>query len=151
MARYYLDSSALVKHFQPERGSIDVDALLATSGNRFFSSRLALVEIHSALARLVREGVLTAEEFRKLTARLDAEVATGTLVLTAVSSRRLVEASDILASHGLTNTIRTLDAIHLASAQALHSRTPIAPFVAADKKLLASAATGCGLTVLDVA
>lgn len=150
MARYYLDSSALVKRYHSEYGSIDVDTLFATSGNRFFSSRLALVEVHSALARLVREQVLAAEEFRELIARLDAEVASGILAVAAVGTQRLADASAILGSYGLANNIRTLDAIHLATALALHGRSPIEAFVAADKKLLVSAATGCELPILDV-
>jgi hypothetical protein len=43
--------------------------------------------------------------------------------------------------------MRALDAIHLASAQALHDRRKLAAFVAADKKLL-TAATACGLNIL---
>jgi hypothetical protein len=42
-----------------------------------------------------------------------------------------------------------LDAIHLATAQALHGRSRIAALVAADKKLLAAAAGG-GLPILDI-
>ncbi|HEY4235202.1 MAG TPA: type II toxin-antitoxin system VapC family toxin [Lacipirellulaceae bacterium] len=151
MARYYLDSSALVKRYHPEHGSFDVDSLFAIAGNQFFSSRLALVEVRSALARLVREHVLAVEEYRKLIARLDADVATGVLAVAAVSTQRLEDASVILGSHGLADNIRTLDAIHLSTAAALHGRAAIAGFVAADQRLLASAAAGCGLPVLDVA
>ena len=92
-----------------------------------------LVEIHSAFARLVREGVLAESELDKLIARLEADVAAGLLTVAAVSSPRLQSASAILRSHGLKNSIRTLDAIHLATAQALHGRSSLAAFVAADK------------------
>ena len=68
MARYFLDSSALVKHYHQESGSSTVDELFNTTGNRFFVSRLALVEIHSTFARLVREAIITETDFDKLIA-----------------------------------------------------------------------------------
>jgi predicted nucleic acid-binding protein len=77
-------------------------------------------------------------------------VAVGLLKVAAVSSHRLAEASIILGTHGLKNTIRSLDAIHLATAQALHKRSPIAAFIAADKRLLSVASTACSLTVVEV-
>jgi predicted nucleic acid-binding protein len=149
MARYFLDSSALVKRYHHERGSGDVDRLFDTAENRFVISRLAVVELHSCFARLVREGVLTPSEFQRLFARLEADVASGMLNVAAVSSRRLEGASTLLSTQGLSSSMRALDAIHLASAQAFHARSRLAAFVAADKKLLA-AASACGLAVLDV-
>jgi predicted nucleic acid-binding protein len=149
MARYYLDSSALVKRYHVESGSADVDSLFQTAGNRFFVSRLALVEVHSSFARLVREGVLAKSDFDMLTARLEEDVAAGILTVAAVSSPRLEFAAAVLDTHGLANPLRTLDAIHLATAHALHGRSRIMALVGADKKLLA-VAPKCGLPVLDV-
>jgi len=149
MARYFLDSSALVKRYHAERGTTDVDALLNAPGNRFFISRLALVEVHSSLARLVREGNLTAKDFGELVARLEEDVAAGLLTVVALSSPRLDAAAALLGTHGLSLNVRTLDAIHLATAQALHGRSRFAGFVAADKKLL-TVANACGLAVIAV-
>jgi len=150
MPRYFLDSSALVKRYHQESGTAQVEGLFQEPSNRLFISRLALVEVHSCFARLVREGVLREADFSRLIARLEEDVASGVLMVAAVSSHRLQGASSLLGTHGLTNTVRTLDAIHLATAQALHVRGRIAAFVAADKKLLAISATACGLPVLDV-
>ena len=150
MARYFLDSSALVKRYHAELGTSDVEALINAPGNRFFISRLALVEVQSSLARLVREGVLTEKDFGELVARLEDDVAAGLLAVVAVSSRRLEGAAAVLGTHGLAHNVRTLDAIHLATAQALNGRSRLAGFVAADKKLLAVAANACGLTAVAV-
>jgi hypothetical protein len=139
----------LVKRYHQERGSDDVDRLFDMTGNRLLISRLAIVELHSCFARLVREGVLTALDFQRLFARLEADVASAALNVGAVSSRRLDGASSLLSTHGMTCSMRALDAIHLASAQAFHERGRLAAFVAADKRLLV-AASACGLTVLDV-
>jgi len=50
----------------------------------------------------------------------------------------------------LTHPIRSLDAIHLATALALDRRGRLAGFVAADKRLLTSAAIACSLAIVDV-
>lgn len=150
MARYFLDSSALVKRYHLELGSGDTEELFRRGGDRFLVSRLALVELHSSFARLVRERVLTVDDLAKLTARLNDDVANGLLSVAAVTSRRLDEASTLLQVYGVAATIRTLDTIHLATAQALDSRGRIAAFVAADKKLLAVAAAACGFVTMDV-
>jgi predicted nucleic acid-binding protein len=149
MARYFLDPSALVKRYHQESGTSVVEGLFSSQEHRFFISRLALVEVHSAFARLVRDRLLREGDLGKLVARLQDDVAAGLLNVAAASSRRLAGASSLLCTHGLTNTMRTLDAIHLATAQALHSRSRIAAFVAADNKILA-VASACGMSVLDV-
>jgi predicted nucleic acid-binding protein len=150
MARYFLDSSALVKRYHHEYGSGDLDALFSIAGDWFLISRLALVEVQSCLARLMREGKLSSEDRTKSIARMDADVVSGQLTVVAVSTPRLSDACSVLGTHGLAMPIRTLDAIHLATAQAVNGRSRIAAFVAADKKLLA-AAQACGLATLEVA
>jgi predicted nucleic acid-binding protein len=149
MDRYFLDTSALVKRYHQESGSAEVERLFGKEDRRFFASRLALVEMHSCFARLVREEMLSENGFNRLILRLREDVASGLIVVAATSSQRLDEASNLLKTQGLTTSMRTLDAIHLATAQAIHGRVRIAAFVAADKQLLAVADL-CGFTVLDV-
>ncbi len=149
MARYFLDSSALVKRYHLEQGTESVDRLFQEPGNRFVASRLAVVEVFSALARLVREGVLTRTDFGRLIARLDKDVAEGVFAVAAVNSERLAAATGLLGTLGLSGPLRTLDAIHLATAQALNERSRLAAVVAADQKLL-TAAGAIGLPLLDV-
>jgi predicted nucleic acid-binding protein len=150
MARYFLDSSALVKRYHREHGSDAVEQLFMDANHRCFISRLALVELHSCFARLVREKVISETDFAHLILRLDGDVSDGILNVVALSSQRLEGAARILRTYGLENSVRTLDAIHLATAEALNERTTLAAFVAADRKLLAVAANACGLTVIDV-
>lgn len=149
MARYFLDSSALVKRYHNERGSERLAELFSATESRFFVARLGLVELHSTFARLVREGTLPIEELTKVLDRLAADVASNLLTVVAVSSPRFDAASEILRTVGLTRSIRTLDALHLATAQAIDRRSRLASFVAADKKLLASAAA-CGLATEEI-
>jgi predicted nucleic acid-binding protein len=149
MARYLLDSSVLVKRYHEERGSERLGELFSAAGNRFFVARLSLVELHSTFARLVRERVLTQDDLARVLNRLNADVASGRLSIAAVSGPRFDAAAEILRTHGLTYNIRTLDALHLATAQALDRRSRLTSFIVADKKLSASA-LACGLNVEDL-
>lgn len=150
MPRYYLDTSALVKRYHLEPGSSDIDVLFADPVNQLFISRLAIVESLSTFSRLVREGVLSAADFASVTARINADVATETIRVPALSTKQLADASALFTSHGLSHNLRTLDAIHLATAQALISRRGSAVFVAADKKLLKAAQEAMALQVVAV-
>lgn len=118
--------------------------------NQLFIARLALVELHSTFARLVRECAISPQDFADLVTLLKADVARGQISVVAVNSRRLEGAATLLSTHGVTHPMRTLDAIHLATAQALHARRPLTGFVAADKKLLTVADQACGLPVLAI-
>ena len=74
MARYFLDSSALVKRYHRESGSPAVEGLFNQPDNSLFISGLALVEVHSAFARLVREGAISEQAFTKLIRRVQSDV-----------------------------------------------------------------------------
>jgi len=150
MPRYFLDSSALLKRYHVEAGSADIELLFRDAANRLLISQLALVEIRSSLARKVREGIYLPAHFQSLIARAEADVMSGRFKVAAVGTRRLEDASALFASQGLTHNLRTLDAIHLATALVLHGRTRLTAFVAADRKLLAVAEQACGLNVIAV-
>lgn len=150
MPRFFLDSSALLKRYHVEAGSTDVDALFDDSKNRLLISELALVEVRSSVARKVREGTVSSANYRSMIALLDADVSRRRLKVAAVATRRLAGASALFGVQGLSHNLRTLDAIHLATAMALHARTRLTAFVAADRKLLAVAELACGLNVMVV-
>ena len=103
----------------------------------------------ATFARLVREQVLQPADFHKLISRWYGDIAARLLLVAALSSQRMEGACSLLRTHGFVHHMRTLAAIHLATAQALHARNPLAALVAADQKLL-SAAAACGLTIIDV-
>ena len=67
------------------------------------------------------------------------EIGTGRVTLLALSSKRLIDAIGIFTLHGTSVSLRTLDTIHLATAQALKRRRGFIIFVAADKKRLVTA------------
>jgi uncharacterized protein len=122
----YLDSSALLKLVVEERESAALEAwLLDRSGVPVVSSELAKVEVLRGCRRVYAEAL---PEARAVLAGLD---------LVRLSTDVLDSAAEV----GDT-TLRTLDAIHLASA--LSIREHLAAFVAYDQRLL-SAASAVGL------
>lgn len=151
MARYFLDSSVLVKRYHRESGTDRVDEYFASAENEFFVSRLAMVELESCIARLVRECVYTLTDRDEMVRRAEADVADGILNVVAVNHQRLTEASTLLRRCGHLLPLRTLDAIHLATAQSVHSEYPFTALMGADKRLVEFATNFCGLPVVVIA
>jgi hypothetical protein len=65
--KLYFDISALVKYFQREDGSYEVQALIDDEANQVWARSLALLELHSSLFRRLRNQELEIE-FRHLNA-----------------------------------------------------------------------------------
>lgn len=113
--RLYLDTSALVKLYVDEEGSslvrsaVDQSTLISTSA-------IAYVEARAAFVRRRHEGGLSATEYRGIIRDLDADWA----------RYLVVEITDSLIRKGARLTeahrLRAYDAVHLASAAALHER-----------------------------
>lgn len=122
----YLDSSALLKLLHEERESAALEEwLLARAGTPVVSSELAKVEVIRACRRVNANALPAA---RALLAELD---------LIPLTSDVVDEAADVDGT-----VLRSLDAIHLASA--LSIRGDLSAFVAYDHRL-AEAATAAGL------
>lgn len=65
---YFLDSSALVKRYVPEKGSAWILAIaFPDTGNLIIISRITWVEVLSALARRQREGSLSDTDVNLIT------------------------------------------------------------------------------------
>jgi uncharacterized protein len=132
----FADTSALVKRYVPETGSTWVESWFApASGTIVAISELAILEILSALARRYREGSIPAAVFAQL--QIDVRFhARWVYLVIPLEGTIIAAAGDLILRHPL----RSLDAIHLASAQIgaqLLGATPT--FVSADGRLLAAA------------
>ena len=140
----YFDTSALVKQYFAEAGSVTVRKLLR-SEEVVFTAILTYAEAHAAFARRKREGILSAQATRKLALRFDKDWETYEVVV--ISEEILALTRKMLYRHPL----RSADAIHLATALALGHRVPGGAwgFVCADHKL-GAAVTMEGVRVIDV-
>lgn len=113
MPLYYLDSSAVIKASLPENGSDWIEQLVLAEPVAI--SMLTISEVASALSRRVREGTIDAGQRRRL---FDTFLAhTGRFQVMRVSAEVIDDAAAILL-RGLPGVaLRTLDAIHLATAR----------------------------------
>jgi predicted nucleic acid-binding protein len=143
----YLDSSALIKHYQLEGGRSRLEARLKEAtddGTPIFSSVLTYAEIHAVLARRNRERNISELEAKKLHDQFDEDWAFTPSPVDA-NAGVLGFVRDIVKS----SPLKGADALHLASALWLrdlsilkagrsNNRKPLT-FISADRQLLAAA------------
>lgn len=130
----YFDTSALVKRYIDEIGRREVLQLLRR--HDCVTSAVLPVELRSALRRRVSESTLDKEQVPDILKRVATDRPYWTLV--EVASDVLAAAETLVATH----PVRTLDAIHVASAQLFAARvTPTELiFVSADARQIEAAA-----------
>jgi uncharacterized protein len=115
----YLDTSSLVKLYVSEAGSEDVRRLLEDA-NVAATSVVAYAETRAALARLRREGALTASQLRSAKRAFEEQWST---YLTLEASNAVCRTAGALAElYGL----RGFDSIHLASFAEVARRAGVA-------------------------
>lgn len=134
MPRYFFDTSALVKHYHVELGSPNVDLIPGESGSAYFIARLTLAEAPSLFAKKVRTGEIADVDFDRLRLRFFADVRIRTVTPVRILNAHFESAGDLIARHGKTRQIHTLDALQLAVALAIQQPVPIDQFVCADQR-----------------
>jgi predicted nucleic acid-binding protein len=139
----YFDTSALVKRYVDEAGRREVLQLLRR--NECVTSAVLPVELRSGLRRRAADGSLEAARLPMILKRVAADRPYWTLV--EVGTDVLAVAETLVATY----PIRTLDAIHVASAQLFAARVsmPGLIFVSADKRQ-AETATAVGLVAQQI-
>ena len=139
----YFDTSALVKRYVDEPGRREVLQLLRR--NECVTSAVLPVELRSGLRRRVAEGSIDAARLPAILKHVAADRPYWTLV--EVGTDVLAGAETLVAAH----PIRTLDAIHVASAQLFAARVsmPGLTFVSADKRQTETA-VAVGLVVRHI-
>lgn len=150
MAGYFLDTSALGKHYHYEIGTPDVDLIFQQPGAELFISRLGVVELQSAFAKKVRQQQLTPTDFGHLIALFQTDVARKVLQVVRLKVGHFQEAERLIRQHSLTKGFRALDSIQLAVALDLSRQGKIGDFVCADK-ILCEVAQLQGLSVINPA
>ncbi|MBI4322575.1 MAG: type II toxin-antitoxin system VapC family toxin [Chloroflexi bacterium] len=148
MPVFYLDSSAILNRYRPEHGSEVIDALLGqpATGDQFYSSFLALLEITSATHRLVASRQMDEALGLEILASFRRDQADRLFRLWSLTDDVVVAAVSVVERHKL----RSADAIHLATSFAIAAAAPSAPVVTvtSDGELV-RASTAAGLAVLD--
>ncbi len=148
MNSYYLDTSAIAKHYHVEIGTPKVDAILAEPDAQHFISRLSVVELQSALAKKVRMGNISEMDFQLTRRKFMTDIANGNYKVIRLLTRHLKEAERLLCQYATTQNLRTLDAVQLAVAIDTNKHQSLDYFVCADTNLCRIAATE-GLTIIN--
>lgn len=139
----YLDTAILVKLLAREADSRYYAALV--DGQIVWSSQVIVTECFSALLRKEREGALSARQRRQAWARVEADLTARRINLLTISSDLLVRANGLLEACHPKIALRSLDAIHLASAERCQSW----PICSNDSRMR-QAATRLGLPLVPL-
>ena len=131
----------MAKRYVQEAGSASVRKQLRTG--LIATSRLSAIEVASALARREREGAFTAAERDRALKRLNADLAAWILV--ELTAELTADAQILLIRHSL----RSGDAVQLASCLYLQRETGEQMSFAAFDDRLAAAARAEGLTLVS--
>jgi predicted nucleic acid-binding protein len=115
----YLDTAVLVKLLVREPDSEFYARLV--DGQVAWSSQVVVTECFSALLRKERERAVSATHRRRVWAKVESDIATHRLNLVTLTADVLVRANGILAACHPEISLRSLDAIHLASAERCQS------------------------------
>ena len=139
----YVDTSAFVKRFLLEARTEDMDELAESKDYRLAISSLVVTELRSVFKRNQRLGRINDNFVQQATQQLHTEIASGGLRFHAIDAVIFNLAGDLISR--LTSPLATLDAVHLACAQA----TGADIMVSADLQLLRAAAEA-GLKTLSL-
>jgi predicted nucleic acid-binding protein len=142
VASYFLDTSAYAKRYRREAGSAWVRRICQTE--KIFASMLLITELASVIARLAREGAISPTQRVGILRSFQADLENATLI--QLERPILERAADILIQFPAGTALRSLDAIHLASAEHAFAAAPLTRsrrarpvLVSADTRLLAAA------------
>ena len=125
----YLDSCIIVKLLSPEPDSVMFSQYCA--GQLLHTSELALTEVCAALLAKERGGVIPRELRERANERLHSLVDKGTIHLVPLNRVALNKSNGVLRQCHPDIPLRTLDAIHIASADLCQQF----PVVTTDKRM----------------
>jgi predicted nucleic acid-binding protein len=126
---YFLDTSALAKLYHQGQGSEMVERWAADHTIGLWLSDLARAEFHSVFVRKVREGELAEATLQTVLECFHADLHSR-FRLVLLAEDIIERAIALLLEHGKRRPLRTLDALQIASAQAVENNS--LTFVTAD-------------------
>lgn len=138
MPTYYLDSSAVIKRYQSEDGSPEVNRIIEEADSTRFIARLSLVEVQRAFARRLRTRDIADQEYDRLRFGFYADLRRRRLRVKEITPLHYRAAVRLVQQYAPTQTVpllRTLDALHLAVALDIRERDGLDTFVCTDKDL----------------
>lgn len=141
----YVDSSALVPVYVPERFSKGARSVVRTAG-RIPLNALHQLEVPNAFEQLVGRHLMTRDQCRAVQAQMRGDIENQRLMPVSLDLDRVfTEASELSRLYTARLLARSLDLLHVAAAHVSLCTT----FVSADDRQLA-VAKASGLTAVDI-
>ena len=148
MASRFFDTSGLAKLYHEEAGSDFMVKIGSEKGSQHWISRLSVAEMESVFAGRIRSATMTAEDAAFARRCMAADLSQRRLLVAPVDLRHFNKAAILLQTYGVSDGLRTLDALQLAVALELAHTQGVSIFVAADKQLCRVAALA-GLATIN--
>lgn len=145
----FFDTSALVKHYNKEKGTEEIDAIFGDTSADIWVSQLSTVEIASALSKKVREGAINNESKRIAIAAFLREHRKKRFQVIYIDKEIIRGATEILVKRGSQIPLRTLDAIQLECALRLSRERALDAVVVSDNKFKTSIKSIGAMEVFD--
>jgi predicted nucleic acid-binding protein len=139
----YLDTSVAAKLYIREPDSDEIEAA-ASSGDGLFSSELLYAELRSAMLGKERVKALSSAQREMAWNKFQEHLEAGLLQLLPLNGIVIREASEVIAQVHPQVALRSLDAIHLATALSVDA----GPLLTRDKRMI-EAAKKLGLALAD--
>jgi predicted nucleic acid-binding protein len=132
---FFIDTSALFKRYQAEKGTALVSRLLEESGDPIFISSITIIEIISNLKRLCEiDKITTEEQFLKQRTFFYQDIGALDITILDVSAEDIIKAEDLI----LKRYMKPVDSVQLAIA--LNLKRDNVTFVSSDRRLCKIAA-----------
>ena len=109
---YFFDTSALVKLFSEEKGSLIVRDIIDNSQNVIWISDLVRTELHSAVLRKFRSNEINGNELELILQSINEQLNLFKEIY--IAGDIISEASALIVEFGKNHGLRTLDSIHVA-------------------------------------
>lgn len=132
MTTYFCDTSAIIKLYHPEAGTDQMENIFNDEQSDIIISELTTVEFYSALTKKVRTGEIT-ENSKNEAIRNFQKDCHDRFIVMPLDTRIIRHARNLINRYGSQTSIRTLDALQLASC--LEEKTDEMKFVCADLHL----------------
>lgn len=132
---FFIDTSALFKRYQPEKGTATVTRILEDHSQPLYISSITIVEMISNLKRLFAvDKITTEDQFQRQRDFLYKDIVVLNMTILDVTAEDIIRAEELL----LRRYMKPVDSIQLAIALNMKSDNLI--FVSADQRLCKIAA-----------
>ena len=137
--RYYFDTSAFLKFYKDEEGSLNIKRLVSRVSNPIILSSLTILELVSVLMKYYRKGYLNKKTIRSVVKRVRRDTGikstTRPFTMIAIPNNSFKRAESILIKYASQYNVGSNDVLHLAAVENAQLEFNDVTFVTSDVSL----------------